>query len=305
MKKTTTLLKISLVGLFLAISTTIYAQTAPNPTTPIMASSDLDVGTIDNDETTVTPVATAVVFYNPGGSSITLEASETDVVTGLAYSSYLWHEIAQDGIISETLAEEGRQLVVTGLEPGYYRYRVYGYIDDDGVICQSDDYQDLVFFVLRPLALTAGTGLDAITEFCLNEIPEDALALEVDVDFDAAVDYNDNSFTQPTVDEFAMTYRWYAINSNDAATQIPLTEPATATNAGAENAISLDYEDLTAIGTYTFHVEVQYSDGIKAREDRSHALWTAQVLNDEGAPFELVVTPIPGRPTITIESVVD
>src|SRR5690606_24815732 len=155
MKETTTLLKMSLIGLFLTISTFLFAQVAPNPTAPITTPENLDVGTINDGETAVSPVTTAVLFYNPAGTTITLTASETDVVTGLDYSSYVWHAINQNGTIAETLEEKTGTLRVEGLQPGYYRYRVFGFIDDDGVVCQSDAYQDLIFFVLRPLAPSA------------------------------------------------------------------------------------------------------------------------------------------------------
>lgn len=304
MKETTTLLKMSLVGLFLTISTFLFAQVAPNPTTPITTPENLDVGTINDDQTAVLPVTTAVLFYNPAGTAITLTASETDVVTGLDYSSYVWHAINQDGTIAETLEEETGTLRVEGLQPGYYRYRVFGFIDDEGVICQSDEYQDMIFFVLRPLTPTANPGTGAITEFCLNEPPTDPLVLEADVVFDADVAYNANAFTNPAVGDFALTYRWYAVNSNDLGTQIPLTDPATTTNPGAINNIEIDYTDLTDFGSYTFFVEVQYANSIKDRGTRDHAIWTAQVM-DGTEGFTIEVTQTPGRPTITIEAIED
>src|SRR5690606_886672 len=261
MKETTTLLKICLVGFFLTITTSLFAQVAPTPTTPITTPANLDVGTIADDQTEVVEVTTAVLFYNPAGTAITLKASETDVVTGLDYSSYVWHRVNQDGTIEETLGETTGTLNVTSLQPGYYRYRVFGFIDDEGVICQSDAYQDLIFFVLRPLAPSATAGAGAVTKFCLNEPPTDPLVLEADVVFDAA--YNANKFTNPAVGDFALTYRWYAVNDNDPGTQIPLTDPATATNPGAINNIEIDYTDLTDFGSYTFFVEVQYANSIK------------------------------------------
>src|SRR5690606_24932770 len=186
--------------------------------------------------------------------------------------------------------------------PGYYRYRVFGFIDDEGVICQSDAYQDLIFFVLRPLAPSATAGAGAVTKFCLNEPPTDPLVLEADVVFDAA--YNANKFTNPAVGDFALTYRWYAVNDNDPGTQIPLTDPATATNPGAINNIEIDYTDLTDFGSYTFFVEVQYANSIKDRDSREHAIWTAQVM-DGTEGFTIEVTQTPGRPTITIEAIED
>ena len=94
-----------------------------------------------------------------------------------------------------------------------------------------------------------------------------------------------------------MTYRWYAINSEAPTDTIAL--------AGTESSIEVDYADFSDLGTYTFHADVQYNNAIKDRGIRAHALWTTNVLNAAGASYELVVTPAPGRPSITIEDVED
>lgn len=308
MKTTMTMLKAGLVGLFLMITATTFAQTSPIPNLPITNSADLYIGTLDDGLPPVAHVTDAVMFYNPAtdGPSLRLEASVTDVVTGLDFSSYIWQEIGVSGgteQILEELDEEGANLTLSGLLPGYHRYRVYGLVDDDGVICQSDEFQDIILFVLRPLNITSATPVDAILEFCLNDVPAGSLALEADVDFNSLIEYNSNGFPNPAVGDFELTYRWYAINDENPGVEIPLTDPASSTDAGAENNISVDYADFTEAGTYAFHVEVQYSSAIKDRGTREHAIWTTTVGGTD--PYELVVTLAPGRPHITIENVED
>ena len=296
MKTTTTLLKTSLVGLFLTLATTIYAQQAPpNPTTPISSPSALHIGTINDDQTEVTAVADAVLFYNPAGTSITLTASTTDTETGLNYTEYIWHRVGQDGTEISTEAETGGSLTLSNLEPGFYRYRVYGWIDDDGIVCQSDEYQDMIFFVLRPLAITSEAPTNAIQEFCSGEAPTDPLSLTSTVIFDSTVPYNTvGAFPNPAnTTDFELTYRWYAINDEAPETEITINDAA-----------NIDYEQFDEAGTYTFHVEVMYASTIKDRETREHAIWSSQVMLGENA-FELHVAPRPGRPTITIEAVID
>jgi len=296
MKATKTMLKASLVGLFLMTTTAVLAQQAPpNPVTPISEPADLYVGTINDDETSVTPNTGAVFFYNPAGTSVALTASSTDVITGLNYTEYIWHRIGQDGEIVSTESETGGILTVSGLEPGFYRYRVYGWIEDDGVTCQSDEYQDMIFFVLRPLAITSEAGTDAIEQFCVGDVPTEQLTLTSAVAFDASVEYNIvGGFPNPAnAEDFELSYRWYAVNDQDAANEIAITDPA-----------NIDYNLFNAVGTYTFFVEVTYASTIKDRGTREHAIWDAQVMLD-GSAYELTVTPRPGRPTITIEAVTD
>lgn len=309
MKTTMTMLKAGLLGLFLAGSVAATAQVvAPVPSTPIEAPEDLDIGTLNDDETTVTPtIPPAVFFYRPEGTNLTLRASLTDDSTDpITFTSYEWYEInTTDGVseITDIQMTTTRDLVLTNLQPGYHKYRVYGLVNDAGIICQSDEFQDIIFFVLRPLDPTATVETDAITEFCLNAPPAEALDLTATVDFGTPT--YESSYANPAVNDFALSYRWYAVNNNDPGTQIELPT-ATPTATGATHTLSIsEYTNLLQVGTYTFYVEVQYSDAIKDREDRAHALWTTQVTTSAGMPYELVVTPAPGRPTITIVEVTD
>lgn len=298
-----------MVGLFLTFSTaSVFAQhIAPTPTSPINSVSDLDVGTINDDQTDVVSNVEAVLFYNASGTSIILNASTTDAVTGLPYTEYIWHSINQDGTIAATETEDGNSLSLTGLQPGYYRYRVYGIIDDAGILCQSDEYQDIIFFVLPDLNATSAPAAGALTALCItDDTTGESLTLNGTVTYNTSVPFNTNSFVNPDVDDFALTYRWYAVNDEDPGLEIPLTTPATQTNAGATSSINIDYDVLKAagVGTYTFFVEVEYSAAIKGRGGRSHAVWSSQVMDGTDA-FEVQITPTPGRPTITIGTIVD
>lgn len=311
MKTKMNMLKSGLVALLLMGSTTLIAQVvAPLPQTPVTAGTNLDVGTINQNTLPVTTLADAILFYNPAtdGPSITLQATLDDG-NGLTFDSYDWIEVTFNGteeIFNGITGQTTNELELTELAPGYHKYRVYGIVDNDGVECQSDDFQDIIIFVLRPLDPSAAAAVGAIQEYCENDIPAGNLELSGTVLFDTDVTYNGKGYSNPDVDDFDLTYRWYAVNSNDVGTQIPLTTPPTSTNAGATSSLQIPYADLNDAGTYTFFVEVQYSNAIKDRGTRAHAIWNIPVTENGNADvFELVVSPTPGRPIITIEAVND
>lgn len=306
MKKQVTFLQIGLIVLFLFSALSASAQlVAPIPTAPIDGPSKLNVGTINDGVTAstgVVPIANTILFYDPStqGPTLTLTASLTDGKTPAAtFTSYTWFRVTNNGGVEDAsngLTETTQKVTLSQLAPGYHKYRVYGRVEDNGVTCQSDEYQDIIFFVLRPLSLTAATPTGALAEYCKNDIPTGQLTLNATTAF-GTIDYNTNGYANPDVADFSVTYRWYAINSEAPTVEIPL--------AGTTSTIAVDYADFADLGTYTFHAEVQYDNAIKDRGTRAHALWSADVLNDTGGAYELVVTPAPGRPSITIEDVID
>lgn len=300
MKKTTTLIKTSLASLFLLfLTSTVFGQGTipPAPTGTISTPANLNLGTANDGVAPITTVADAIMFYNPAtdGPDVTLTASETDALTGLNYTEYIWHNINHDGSIESTFSTVTRTLNLTDLGPGYHRIRVYGIIDADGIECQSDEFQDMIIFVLRPLSITSDTPTGAITEFCLGEAPANNLEFTSATLFDATHPYANTDFPNPAVDSFDLTYRWYAINSENPTTQIDL---------GTTKDLSLDLETLTDYGNYTFHVEVQYANTLKDRGTRDFAIWTATV-GGAATPYTLTVSRKPGRATITITTVND
>lgn len=306
MKNQITFLKAGLVVLLLISSITSYSQIiAPIPTAPIDAPEKLNVGRINDDATGSSDVeltANTILFYDPStqGPTLTLTASLTDGNTPAAtFTSYSWIKITNSGgteSASDILSETTQKVTLSQLEPGYHKYRVYGRIEENGITCQSDEYQDIIFFVLRPLSLTAEVPTGALAEYCKNDVPSGKLSLNATAAF-GTVEYNTNGYANPAIADFSLTYRWYAINSEAPTVEISLV--------GTGSEIEIDYADLADLGKYTFHAEVQYDNAIKDRGSRDHAFWTATVTNAAGDPYELQVTPAPGRPTITIEDVID
>ncbi|TJZ54967.1 hypothetical protein FAZ15_16025 [Sphingobacterium olei] len=313
MKSQLKLWKTGLVALFLLVlADGAYAQlVAPVPSSPVTNKTDLNLGTLDDGVLPITDQPNTILFYkeNAGVSEtgLTLRASLVDNSSvPLTFTSYIWYKLAYDGVAETPVVVAGettRDLVLGALEPGYYKYRVYGLVEDGTVTCQSDEFQDIVFFVLRPVDPTANPEIGSITQFCENVVPTTGLQLNASLVFDANVAYQ-GGYPNADVDQFEMTYRWYAINIDAPGTQIELPGNVN-TVSGASNSLTItDYSNLLVPGTYHFYVEVQYSEDIKERENRPHALWTAQV-GGSVTPYELVVTPKPGRPTITIEAVND
>lgn len=314
MKTRRPVLRAGLVGLFLIATIVAKAQLIPAPVSPVSTPVDLQVGTLDDGVGTPTPTdPPAVFFYRPvsteapTGTTITLQASLMDA-NSLAFTSYRWYEITTPDGSTEPLPtvvlETARDLTLTNLQPGYHKYRVFGLVEDGDATCESEEFQDIIFFVLRPLAPTASAATDAIKEFCIDNPTTESLNLTATVGF-ATPEYVGN-YANPEADAFDLSYRWYAVKEGET-TQIDLLTTTTPVN-GATHTLTLDgasdgYAALIAagIGTYTFYVEVQYSDAIKDRDGREHAIWNSQVMaNGTTEPYELTLTPTPGRPTITI-----
>lgn len=313
MKKTDSLLKIGLVGLFLTISSAIIAQTgpaAPTPVTPITSATNLDIGRINDDETSVVTDPTAVFFYNPtnGGTEVNLQASATDDHTPEpnTFSYYAWYRVNEAGTEQGSSLGSAQSLSLSAgevglLQPGFHRFRVYGFVGDAAAeFCESEEFQDIILFVLNPLNPTA-TNTDAITEFCIGDTG--TFGLEATVTFEE--DYENTSFPNPLVGDFDLTYTWFAVLDGDTDNAIQLTS-ATTTTDGATASATIDFDELDEAGTYTFYVEVAYSSAIKSNTgfDEGHGFWRAYV-EDGGTNYQIVVTPRPGRPTITIGTVVE
>ncbi|SKC03355.1 hypothetical protein SAMN05660841_03761 [Sphingobacterium nematocida] len=315
MKNKLKLLKTGLLALLLCtlINSSLAQLAAPVPTIPIDSKSKLGLGTLDDGVGTVTDQANTILFYKETGgvsvTGLTLRASLTDdnSTDPLEFTSYRWYKMGYDGT-TETPAEISgqttRDLALTALQPGYYKYRVYGLVEDGTVLCQSEEFQDIIFFVLRPLDPTASAAANSLAGFCIGEEASAAdLVLNSTVEF-SAIDYQGGSYPNPAVGNFDLAYRWYAVKKGDVSNTKIYLQTTPVNSTGAANTFTLsDYTALADAATYQFFVEVQYSEAIKQRDNREHALWTARVGGD--TPYELIVSPKPGRPTITIETVND
>ncbi|MBC9797354.1 hypothetical protein [Sinomicrobium weinanense] len=297
MKRFEKLLKNGLVTLFLVCSVPAFAQiVAPSPVTPIGIPGDLTVGSITNNTLPVTTINDAVLFYNPAtsGPSLTLTASLDDGL-GNTFTAYQWHTIITTDGTTETenliTGEATQNLTLTQLTPGYHKYRVYGLVDDGSVICQSGDFEDIILFVLSPLTVeTTFNANGNPLAYCSTDVPATPIELSVtslNVDYTA----NTNGYPNPDGNDFEVTYTWFAVKDADTANPIDL---ATSADTYAVT--------LTDPGTYTFYVEVEYV--VKDKGSRDYVTYTTTV-QDGAADLQIVVSPTPGAPTITIGTVTD
>ncbi|MEH6681498.1 MAG: hypothetical protein V7724_13190 [Sediminicola sp.] len=285
---------LTLVLLF-ASARTIAQVVAPIPTTPITAPANLDVGILTDNTLPVTTVDGAVLFYNPAtsGPSLTVTASLDDGA-GNTFTGYEWYAITTDGTTeTETLISGAstQDLPLTALEPGYHKYRVYGLVENGTVVCQSDNFEDIILFVLSPLTVETTFELNgnALT-YCANDVPATPIVLSVG-SLEADYSTNTNGYANPDASDFDVTYNWFAVQDGDTANPLDLANTTES------------YEvTLTDPGTYTFFVEVEYT--VKDPGSRDYITYVGAV-EDAGSDLEIVVSPTPGTPTLTIGSVVD
>lgn len=282
-----------LTAIFLLVIVPAKAQ-APTFSSPISTPADLDVGTMSSDETTVTTINDAVLFYNPAtsGPSITLNASIDDGA-GNTFTSYQWNTVLADGTETLIAGETTAALTATALAPGYHKYRVYGVVDngDGTVTCQSDEYEDIILFVLPELTVSTLANLNGNPlGYCMEDIPTTPINLSVD---NVTADYtaNANGYTNPDGGDFTVNYNWYATLEGGTSNPIDLG------NTTSSYDVTIAEE-----GTYTFYVEVTYA--VKTDDGtRDYVVFANNVEDATGNPLEIEVTPIPGAPTISIGAV--
>lgn len=299
-KKINHILKLSVIAFILSFTTSVMAQTAtgiPAVTPPVNAFGGLNVGTYNDGTGSVNSMADAVLFYQAGQTTISLQASQTDA-NGTAFDLYAWYKITDvnGALPAAALGETTRDLNVNDLQPGFHRFRVYGIVTSGTANCSSEEFQDIVIFVLNTLNPSVETAANAITEFCVGTTPTDPVTFTTTVDFESS--YN-TDLPGPAVTAFSYTYNYYAVKDGNAANRISLGTAVTGnTNT---NTFNLDYSLLSAEGEgdYTIFVEVTYNSAIKDSTGKSYAVWTSQVQSN-GSNYTISVTPKPGRPTITI-----
>ena len=319
MKTKMNFLKTALMALALMGTTQLFAQVTPgefpnNPTLPITQPSDLNGGlvTFDGTDESFAALGGTVMFYRPTtvdpiGSGVNLEASLDDG-DGNDFSSYLWYKVSYTGgSESEGTAITGataRDYSPTNLEPGYNKFRVRGEMEDagSGFSCPSDEYQDVIVFVLPQLDMTLSDVNGTLT-YCENDVPTGMNAVELSAGTVTA-DYTGNGNDYPTPGatdadaDFALTYHWYAIPDSDPTNPIDLGTASTAT---------VDLTTLTAGNplqpdSYTFYVEVEYATSIRDKETRAYVTY-GDAGNATTTP--VVITPTPGTPEITVLDVED
>lgn len=227
---------------------------------------------------------------------------------------------ATDGWLKEYTAPNDNKLPLTALTEGYHYFRVQGYIVPEGTniddTCPPQYEETFIVYVLPQLSVTAARA-DAGTgslQYCeLNA------ASQTDVVLKADVAYTSYAGTPPLGD-FELRYNWYAVKANNdgsfpaepTLSNIGSLSPlATNSITGATNSLT---PTIAEVGKYKFFVEVEYTlkdrtyDGAETADarKRTYALYRGWVGGtNQTTATEVFVTPAPGKPHITIESVTD
>lgn len=297
-----------LAFLLLGLSEVTAQQVPGTATTPVNSSDDLNVGTIKNNTLPVSDESTAVMFYNyvsGTGPSVVLTASDDDGA-GNDFDAYQWYNITYNSGV-----DSGDENLISGatsktynptdLAPGYHKFRVYGVVTD-GATCQSDEYEDIILFVLPPIDVVAEHTLNgsATLDYCEDNVPTGADTIELSIaSLTANYTGNTNGYTHPAGNDFEFTYQWYYSLNGGAKVAMG--------TAGTTNTTQIVNDATTGIpttpGTYTFYVDIEYT--IKPKGARTYVTYTGEVQDAGGNIVEVVVTPIPGSPAITIGTVTD
>lgn len=318
-------------------------QTPPGPISPLGPQNTGITGTKTRGElfdpaisSFSNELSNAILFYNPNqANSFTLTASKIeDEATdrGLTFTRYIW-SVSTDGTNYTPLhAEITAKLTQSGLTPGYHYYKVKGIINPDGIneslLCEGKE-ETFVIFVLPSLQATVqGTTTNTPNTafiFCESEAnttnPADG---QKKVSLTSSVAFN--SYTgSPAVSDFEKKYRWYAIKKKADGSYPDVSDitkdPSLATSPSAillAEGVSLTTinPQIDKYGTYKVFVEVEYT--IKDRNfnlqadnpnnrNRPHVIYRGWFGTDNTAAnaTEIIVTPAPGKPHITIEGVTD
>lgn len=321
MKTKMNFLKTSVMAIALMGTTPIFAQVIPGefptaPTGQITLPSDLNGGlvTFDGTDESFAALGGTVMFYrpttvNPIGSGVNLEASLDDG-DGNDFSSYLWYKVSYTGGSEDQGAVVHTSTTTTfsptNLEPGYNKFRVRGEVGTS-VSCPSDEYQDVIVFVLPQLEV-ALSDVNGTLTYCENDVPTGANVVQLSAGTVTA-DYTGNGNDYPTPGEtdadadFALTYHWYAI---------PDSAPTTTIDLGTASTPIVDLTTLT-VGSplqpdsYTFYVEVEYDAAIrnKTRLDGTDRTYVTYGDIGNATTTPVVITLTPGTPEITVVGIDD
>lgn len=299
MKNNLKKLKVGLVALLLASTTSLFGQsiTTKTPLTIGPSTGQTDTGRVAaitpvlKDKTTDYETANSVLFFNPNtpGSGLTLVASiKEDHATrtgldALDFTSYKWFYMGQDLTSSTPVAygttipavgldQVSNKLPIAGLTEGYHVFKVQGFILTDGAdaaaLCTPDKEETFVVYVLPQLkvALDHTNGATGSLQYC-----ETDAANQSAVDLAADVEYLNYAGAPTDVAGFELKYTWYAVKA-DASGTFPTIDVTKANLTGAveqstvtEVSTSASFKPtIAAIGKYKYFVEVEYT--IKARD---------------------------------------
>jgi len=221
--------------------------------------------------------------FCPANAKFTLTASANDG-NGNTYSSYQWSQVNEAGG-ADALSETSASLSLENVTPGYHTYRVYGVTAGDGASCKADEFQDFTVYVLPPLTVSASVPDATVLKYCMNDVrPEGdpkAIVLTASVDGFSTTPYKANISTVHTAADFGYDYKWYRVDASNVRTEVGTNQSTYTVNG-------------TDAGTFTYQCDITY------KVKNVCAAFTATVKRS-GADAKIIVTPVPGKPTITIQ----
>lgn len=231
------------------------------------------------------------------------------------------------GLLKTYSTSGDEKLVITGLTEGYHYFKVRGIINPDNIteeeLCNVQE-ETYVVYVLPELAVTttASVPIGKSFQYCETEANKTTPASgQTKVKIEPFYDFvRPNT---PTASAFEVKYRWYAIKeesgsfvdvSDKATNPVSFTGKVELLTEGitTAGAIPAFYPQITGFGKYKIFVEVEYAvkdrNYLNADETtgriRPHVIYRGFAKNGVDDMI-LTVTPTPGKPHITIESVND
>lgn len=219
------------------------------------------------------PADVSAIFCT--GENVVLQASLEDE-NGVAFDSWVWH--VPDGSGGHMVsANTTRDLVLTPteLESGYNIIRVYGKMGTDQ--CLSDDYDEVTIYVLPSLNVTVSTNTADLI-YCETDIP----GTGDEIILTASVTENPDA-----PESFDLQYQWWKILASDGSgTKINI--------GGNTQSYTLIAGVDDEVGEWIYGVDVTYS--VK------DACGPYSSFDGTNGGIDVVVTPTPSAPTITIVS---
>lgn len=285
----TTLVKWSLAGTFLLLALHAQAQTI---TPPIKAPEDLSVG---NDPTKGTSTGSdGKTLFCAENANFTLVSSTMDA-NGARYITYDWKEMQSDGTFAAVPngtpdGTNPNKFLITNATPGWHTYQVT--VSVSAAYCPADPVLFTVY-VLPKLTITAQTtkpDANALTYCTQTGAPTGSNAIVFNST--TAFETTPNAITGLpvlTVGDFELKYTWYKVDT------IAATRTQVQTGTGTSYTVTDAANAAVAGAQYKYEVEVAYSA-------KSCSPYKATAtLNDGITTAVVLVTPKPGKPTITIQ----
>ena len=226
-----------------------------------------------------------LAVFCPTASSFNLNASPDDGA-GNAFNTFEWYEVSPLGGATPITGQTAIKLPVTNATPGYHTYRVVGVMNyGNSQLCKSNGFEDFTVYVLPPLTVTATAPNTDKLKYCVDNLPTGAGAIVLTATTAFSVAQNTvGGLINPAVSDFEYIYAWY--KTDLAGVKIG---PALQTSNVNTYTIA-----QTVIGSFKYLVEVVYA--VKPACVPSYNA----VVTQNNTEATIIVTPKPGKPTISI-----